>query len=90
MALNVPRKHEERHGVVRARLHARGLLPRSPSRHEPEHHFYGSRTYRAHDPEGHVWNFSQSIAQPSREEMSKSGWTVETPPLQREGKGDFS
>lgn len=28
---------------------------------EPEDQFYGARTYRALDPEGHVWNFSQEI-----------------------------
>ena len=26
---------------------------------EPADQFYGSRTYRALDPEGHVWNFDQ-------------------------------
>ena len=24
---------------------------------EPEDQFYGDRTYRARDPEGHIWNF---------------------------------
>src|SRR5436190_19561510 len=28
---------------------------------EPTDQFYGSRTYRALDPEGHVWNFSQEV-----------------------------
>jgi uncharacterized glyoxalase superfamily protein PhnB len=57
---------------------------------EPEDQFYGSRSYRAHDREGHVWNFSEAITQPSQQEMSKSGWSVETPPLQHEGKGESS
>ncbi|WP_293907976.1 VOC family protein [Phenylobacterium sp.] len=29
---------------------------------EPEDQFYGARTYRALDPEGHVWNFNQEVA----------------------------
>ena len=28
---------------------------------EPADQFYGARTYRALDPEGHVWNFRQHI-----------------------------
>jgi uncharacterized glyoxalase superfamily protein PhnB len=27
----------------------------------PEDQFYGARTYRARDPEGHVWNFAQHV-----------------------------
>jgi uncharacterized glyoxalase superfamily protein PhnB len=38
---------------------------------EPTDQFYGSRTYRAMDPEGHVWNFSQEVRQVSAEEMEK-------------------
>jgi uncharacterized glyoxalase superfamily protein PhnB len=36
---------------------------------EPADQFYGSRTYRALDPEGHVWNFDQVIKQLSVAEM---------------------
>ena len=28
---------------------------------EPETQFYGDRAYRARDPEGHVWTFSQTV-----------------------------
>ena len=28
---------------------------------EPETQFYGDRTYRAVDPEGHVWTFGQTV-----------------------------
>ena len=28
---------------------------------EPEDQFYGDRTYRAIDPEGHVWVFTQPV-----------------------------
>jgi uncharacterized glyoxalase superfamily protein PhnB len=36
---------------------------------EPQDQFYGERTYRALDLEGHVWNFAQPIAQPTIIEM---------------------
>jgi uncharacterized glyoxalase superfamily protein PhnB len=29
---------------------------------EPEDQFYGDRTYRALDPEGHVWTFNMEVA----------------------------
>jgi len=35
----------------------------------PEDQFYGARVYRALDPEGHVWNFSQDTREVSGEEM---------------------
>jgi uncharacterized glyoxalase superfamily protein PhnB len=38
----------------------------------PTDQFYGSRTYRAMDPEGHVWNFSQEVREVSAEEMEKA------------------
>jgi uncharacterized glyoxalase superfamily protein PhnB len=28
---------------------------------EPETQFYGDRTYRARDPEGHIWTFGQTV-----------------------------
>lgn len=28
---------------------------------EPEDQFYGDRTYRARDPEGHIWTFGQTM-----------------------------
>ncbi|MFI4964894.1 MAG: VOC family protein [Caulobacterales bacterium] len=39
---------------------------------EPEDQFYGSRTYRVVDPEGHVWNFSQDVRVVTGEEMEKA------------------
>lgn len=36
---------------------------------EPVDQFYGARTYRALDLEGHVWNFRQEVRQVSYEEM---------------------
>jgi uncharacterized glyoxalase superfamily protein PhnB len=34
----------------------------------PTDQFYGDRAYRARDPEGHVWSFSQNLRYVSREE----------------------
>ena len=34
----------------------------------PADQFYGDRTYRARDPEGHVWSFGQKVRQVSRAE----------------------
>lgn len=35
---------------------------------EPEEQFYGDRTYRAVDPEGHRWTFSEHVRDVTREE----------------------
>jgi uncharacterized glyoxalase superfamily protein PhnB len=34
----------------------------------PETKFYGDRTYRCRDPEGHIWTIGQTIRETSREE----------------------
>ncbi len=39
---------------------------------EPADQFYGARTYRALDPEGHCWTFSQDVRTVSIEEMEKA------------------
>jgi uncharacterized glyoxalase superfamily protein PhnB len=39
---------------------------------EPAEQFYGDRTYRASDPEGHVWTFAQNIRPFSVEESEKA------------------
>ncbi len=39
---------------------------------EPEDQFYGARTYRAQDLEGHVWCFSETNRVVSDEEMQKA------------------
>jgi uncharacterized glyoxalase superfamily protein PhnB len=36
---------------------------------EPETQFYGDRTYRAFDPEGHMWTFAQTIELKTNEQM---------------------
>ena len=46
---------------------------------KPADQFYGARVYRALDPEGHVWNFDQTIADMSNADMEKaSGLTITT------------
>jgi uncharacterized glyoxalase superfamily protein PhnB len=39
---------------------------------EPEDQFYGARTYRARDAEGHVWCFSETRRVVSEEEMTEA------------------
>jgi uncharacterized glyoxalase superfamily protein PhnB len=39
---------------------------------EPTDQFYGDRTYRARDPEGHVWTFAQTKRPFSAEESEKA------------------
>lgn len=34
--------------------------------------FYGDRTYSVRDPEGHVWNFGQTVQKVSREEAERA------------------
>lgn len=47
---------------------------------EPETQFYGDRTYRCRDPEGHMWTIAQSVETVSREEaeaatgLKITGW----------------
>ncbi len=45
---------------------------------EPSHQFYGDRTYRAADPEGHIWSFGQTVRHVTREEAEQaSGLKIE-------------
>jgi uncharacterized glyoxalase superfamily protein PhnB len=37
---------------------------------EPETQFYGDRTYRCRDPEGHIWTIGQTVREMSREEAA--------------------
>jgi len=41
---------------------------------EPEDQFYGDRTFRARDPEGHIWTFGQTV-----KEMSPAEWDQAMP-----------
>lgn len=45
---------------------------------EPSDQFYGDRVYAVRDPEGHVWNFGQTIRDVSREEAEQaSGFKID-------------
>jgi uncharacterized glyoxalase superfamily protein PhnB len=39
---------------------------------EPADQFYGDRTYRAMDPEGHLWTFGQTVQTLTLDEMAKA------------------
>lgn len=47
---------------------------------EPETQFYGDRTYRCRDPEGHVWTVGQTVREVGREDaeaasgLKITGW----------------
>ena len=44
---------------------------------EPNMQFYGDRTYRARDPEGHIWTFSVTVKRMTPAEWDKvSGFTT--------------
>lgn len=45
---------------------------------EPETQFYGDRTYRARDLEGHVWTFGQTVKAMTREEWDREIGSVTT------------
>jgi uncharacterized glyoxalase superfamily protein PhnB len=40
---------------------------------EPTDQFYGERTYRACDPEGHIWTFGQTVTSMKAAEWDKAG-----------------
>ncbi|MBX3480176.1 MAG: VOC family protein [Caulobacter sp.] len=39
---------------------------------EPEDQFYGDRTYRCKDPEGHIWTVGQTIAETTPEDWERA------------------
>jgi len=39
---------------------------------EPADQFYGARTYRCRDPEGHIWTVAQNVREVSREEAEQA------------------
>lgn len=44
---------------------------------EPADQFYGARTYRCRDPEGHIWTVAQNVKAVTREEAeAASGLTI--------------
>lgn len=46
---------------------------------EPETQFYGDRSYRAKDPEGHIWTFGVTVEDKSADEWdTEGGFTTKT------------
>jgi len=46
---------------------------------EPETQFYGDRSYRAKDPEGHIWTFGVTVAEKTAEQWdAEGGFTTKT------------
>ena len=46
---------------------------------EPETQFYGDRSYRAKDPEGHIWTFGVTVAAKTAAEWdAEGGFTTKT------------
>jgi uncharacterized glyoxalase superfamily protein PhnB len=54
---------------------------------EPQDQFYGARTFRAMDPEGHVWNFGQAVSTPSVSEMETASGLKFHKSLEEAGRG---
>ncbi len=69
------REDVDAHAARAAAAGAEILMP-------PTDQFYGDRTYRTHDLEGHVWTFGQTVKAVSREEAERAsglkieGWPV--------------
>ncbi len=40
---------------------------------EPETQFYGDRTYRARDPEGHIWTFGVTVERKTSDQWDQEG-----------------
>lgn len=46
---------------------------------EPETQFYGDRSYRAKDPEGHIWTFGVTVEEKTAEQWdAEGGFTTKT------------
>ncbi|MGF1455835.1 MAG: VOC family protein [Alphaproteobacteria bacterium] len=45
---------------------------------EPSTQFYGDRTYRAKDPEGHIWTFGVTVNKLTPDDWNKSGGGLTT------------
>ena len=59
-------------GIHLDAVYQRGLAAGATSVMEPSNQFYGDRTYAARDPEGHVWSFSETVRQVSREDAEEA------------------
>jgi len=48
---------------------------------EPTNQFYGDRTYRAVDPEGHIWSFGQTV-----QSMTPKEWDAKMPGIKTKSR----
>jgi uncharacterized glyoxalase superfamily protein PhnB len=48
---------------------------------EPRDEFYGDRTYRARDPEGHIWTFGVTVQRMTPEQWDKASGLTTKPRL---------
>ena len=58
--------------MVSTRTAPEPVLPGQTIAQEPADQFYGDRTYRAIDLEGHMWTFAQHVPDVSRAEAEAS------------------
>ncbi len=79
MGLASPKDLPARHSLVVVYVddvdahHARAKAAGAKILQEPEDQFYGDRTYRVEDPEGHHWSFHKHVRDVPPEEMKPPG-----------------
>ena len=66
--INTPTVHVQMEADIDAHC-ARARAAGAVVLQEPETQFYGDRTYRCTDPEGHIWTFGQTV-----ESMQPAEW----------------
>ena len=79
MGLASPKDLPARHGLIVCYVddvdahHARAKAAGAKIIAEPEDQFYGDRTYRVEDPEGHHWSFHTHVRDVAPEDMKPPG-----------------
>ena len=79
MGLTSPKDLPARHGLIVVYVddvdahYARAKAAGAKILAEPEDQFYGDRTYRVEDPEGHQWAFHKHVRDVPPEEMKPPG-----------------
>ena len=68
---NTQQVHVQLKGDIEAH-YARAKAAGATIVQEPSDQFYGDRTYRAMDPEGHLWTFGQTVKVVSLAEMEQA------------------
>ncbi len=79
MGLKSPKDLPARHGLIVCYVddvdahYARAKAAGAEIIQEPEDQFYGDRTYRVVDPEGHHWSFHKHVKDVAPEDMKPPG-----------------